>query len=139
MGPHPVPPGLPTCAWLAGRHAADPLPAAAVCEALHDLVPDGGRIVNVCSCEAQPRRAWQCPGNAGAPELAAGAAAACTSWLNRARLSMCHWRPLPPPPAAGKLGIIKDGALRARWERATSRAELDELTREFVEGVRADK
>jgi NAD(P)-dependent dehydrogenase (short-subunit alcohol dehydrogenase family) len=60
-----------------------------VCEALNDLVPDGGRIVNVCS-------------------------------------------------SAGKLSIIKDAALRDRWEHATSRAQLDELTHEFIEGVRSD-
>lgn len=44
----------------------------------------------------------------------------------------------PLPAAAGKLGIIKDAGLRARWERASSRAELDELARQFVEGVRSD-
>lgn len=37
---------------------------------------------------------------------------------------------------AGKLGIVKDGALRARFERAASRAELDELAAEFVGAIR---
>ena len=45
----------------------------------------------------------------------------------------------PTRAAAGKLGIIKDAGLRARWERASSRAELDELTHEFVEAVRSNK
>lgn len=37
---------------------------------------------------------------------------------------------------AGKLGIVKDGALRARFEGAASRAELDELAAQFVGGIR---
>lgn len=63
-------------------------------------------------------------------------------WLQHSLLTCCAAiPPLPAPPhvsVAGKLGIIKDAALRARWEHASSRAQLDELAQEFIEGVRSD-
>lgn len=37
---------------------------------------------------------------------------------------------------AGKLGIVRDAALRARFEGAASRAELDSLAAEFVAAIR---
>lgn len=60
---------------------------AAVCEALKGLVPDGGRIVNVCS-------------------------------------------------SAGKLSIIRDAGLRAKWAGAASKAQLSELLAAFVDSIR---
>lgn len=40
------------------------------------------------------------------------------------------------PPAAGKLSIVKDAALRSKFEHAASRAELDALTDAFVDAIK---
>lgn len=42
----------------------------------------------------------------------------------------------PAPPVAGHLGIVKSAALRAEWERASSRGEIDGLCDRFVDSIK---